>query len=225
MNKGFITLTCNLLFLLLYLWNIRQVSSRKYVKNMCVVSVAIKTKTYKFEKKIDLLIKNKKSFCQKTGFTCYIFESVIIEEDRPIAWQKIHAIEKVLNTSCKEILYVDADTVFLKKFLFPKYNTNIGLVSDKNGINTGVMFIKNTYWSKTFFKNIRKTDQFDFHPWWEQAAIMAQYKNRSIRKHFTLLKSQYNSYEFKQDNLIYHTAGCKFGCLRLWTKALNLSLI
>ena len=122
----------------------------------CVVSVAIQKQGSKFKKKLGLLIKNKKLFCRKSGYTCYIFQNVIIQEDRPLAWQKIHAIEKVLNTSCQHILYVDADTVFMKKFSFPQYNTSIAVVSDSNGPNTGVMFIKNTHWTKSFFDIIKK---------------------------------------------------------------------
>ena len=112
-----------------------------------------------------------------------------------------------------------------EKVLISQYNTSIAVVSDSNGPNTGVMFIKNTHWTKSFFDIIKKTHRFDFHHWWEQKAIHEEYNKAWVRNHFTLLNSRYNSYKYKKDTLIYHTAGCTSHCFSLWSMALNSSSI
>ena len=195
----------------------------------CVVSVVTGPKYKQYAQR---LINNKQNYCTEVGYKCHIFNNTLIAEKRPLAWQKVYAIQAVLhNDRCKRLLWLDADCIIMHPQKLPNTTRNIALTIDYNNINTGVMIIKNTAWSKTFFGRVSSTTRFDFHPWWEQAAIIHFVETEeSVRQNVEYIKqNDVNSYDMKNAPFIYHSAGCaarfhekvRPHCWSLWDDALR----
>ena len=195
-------------------------------RNSCVVSVVIGSKFTSHNKAI---IKNKQNYCRHMGFACYIYSRTLLTERRPLAWQKVHAIDAVLHKKeCSRLIWLDADAIIIHPKNIPHTNRDIALTRDLNGINTGVMIIKNTIWSDAFFHRVASTTIYDYHPWWEQAAITHFIQSETeTRQHIEFLPLRdYNSYDLNDAPFIYHTAGCSSdpgGCTSKWKNALRLA--
>ena len=190
-------------------------------RNTCVVSVITGPKFAQFSKRF---IDNKQQYCAKMGFQCHIFEDSIVTENRPLAWQKVHAIDTVLAMGdCHRLFWLDGDAIIMQPVKLPETTCNIALTKDLNGINTGVMIIKNTEWSDHFFHRVANTTAFDNHPWWEQAAIRHFIETeRQTDKHIEYISQDiYNSYDIHRTPFIYHTAGCGSQCFHKWETAFN----
>lgn len=196
----------------------------KIKNNSCVVSVMIGSKFSQFFHKI---VNNKYKYCQVMNYTCYIFKNIIINESRPLAWQKVHAIDKVMRNGCNTLFWIDGDAIIMDYKEIPKTTKDIALTRDFNGINTGIMVIKNNNWTDNFFHRVANTTTYNFHPWWEQAAIIKYFETELItRQHIEFINQQYyNSYNVIKSKFIYHPAGCSNNCNYNWKKALQLTRV
>ena len=203
-------------------WEEESNTPRETSRNTCVVSVITGPKFAQFSKR---LIDNKQQYCAKMGFQCHIFKDSIVTEYRPLAWQKVHAIDTVLAMgNCHRLLWLDGDAIIMQPVKLPETTCNIALTKDSNGINTGVMIIKNTEWSDHFFHRVANTTAFDYHPWWEQAAIIHFIETEPwlFEKHIEYISQDiYNSYDINRTPFIYHTAGCGSHCFHKWETAFN----
>jgi hypothetical protein len=193
--------------------------------NICVISVIIGPKFQKYKEKI---IKNKRSYCQHMNYTCYLATDVVKQEQRPLAWQKVHTIDIALHTQeCNILLWIDGDAIFMNYQPVPTTSKDITVSKDHNGINTGVMIIKTTSWTDTFFHRVASTSTFDYHNWWEQAAIIHFVnKEPETRKHIEYLpQASINSYDVYNAPFIYHPAGCGKNCMQQWDVAFKQSKV
>ena len=192
---------------------------RRKSNKTCVVSVIAGPKFSNFSKR---LINNKQNYCTQMGFKCHIFNNSLLSDKRPLAWQKVYAIDTVLHMDdCSRLLWLDGDAIVMQPVNLPETTRNIALTKDHNGINTGVMIIKNTEWSDRFFHRVANTTTFNNHPWWEQAAIRHFIQTeRKIEKHIEYIPHEiYNSYNINKTPFIYHTAGCGSNCFDKWKTA------
>lgn len=118
-------------------------------RSTCVVSIVTGPKFGGFS---DQLIRNKQTFCEQVRYECYIYNIPLVAEKRPLAWQKVYAIDAVLHmNNCRRLLWLDGDTIIMHPVQLPDMALDITLTKDSNGINTGVMIIKNTKWAHHFF--------------------------------------------------------------------------
>ncbi len=135
------------------------------------------------------------------------------DKTRPYAWSKVKIILKCLADNYEYVVWIDADThimnfdLKLEDFITRlSENRDILLASDVQMINSGVMFIKNTEWSRKFFQVLWNQTDFLNHPNWEQGAIIHMYNTNIIdtKNHITVLppymQTEFNSYY----NLYYH---------------------
>lgn len=194
---------------------------RRKSNTTCVVSVIAGPKFSTFSKR---LINNKQNYCAQMGFKCHIFNNSLLTDNRPLAWQKVYAIDTVLHMDdCSRLLWLDGDAIVMQPVNLPETTRNIALTKDHNGINTGVMIIKNTEWSDRFFHRVANTTTFNNHPWWEQAAILHFIQTeRKTGKHIEYIPQEiYNSYDINRTPFIYHTVGCGSGsnCFHKWETA------
>lgn len=116
----------------------------------------------------------------------YIFaHKSIINFDKHPAWFKPIAICDELKNNSNYILWLDIDTLILKQdFILEdicKSDKQIYISKDINGINSGVMLIKNSEYMRKFFEEVSNLySSFKDHIWWEQAAIIHLIKNNYI---------------------------------------------
>ncbi len=113
------------------------------------------------------------------------------ECDRPGAWIKIPAIRQALDEDFDYVLWLDADTLFIRhdidirSAISPSADLHMtwhgpdtadwqapsGLAPH---FNAGVMLIRNAAWSREFFKRTWEIGQIGDHGWRDQATILHQ---------------------------------------------------
>lgn len=131
----------------------------------------------------------------------------IVNFDRPAAWFKILAIQSEMNDDCDYILWIDTDTLILnlKQKLedFIQDNKYLYLSEDMNGINSGILLIKNNALMKDFLDKAYELYSIynEKHPLggvWEQAAIwhLVAYNYLNIRNYIKLIPASiFNAYD------------------------------
>lgn len=146
------------------------------------------------------------------------------DKSRPYAWSKVQLILKCLRENKYDyVVWIDADTHImndekcLEDFISSLSNDrDILLAQDYEKINSGVMFIKNSDWSKSFFEQVYNKTEYLHHSNWEQEAIIHMYANNEMdcKEHITALtpdkQTEFNSYYFmyKHGQFLVHLAGC-----------------
>ena len=126
----------------------------------------------KYREIVKYAIKTKILYSQKHNYTFYD-EQNSLDETRPIAWSKIKHILKYLD-DYDYIVWIDADTYIMNdeiklediisNFMNKKH---IMIAQDWKLPNTGVMFCKNSQWTKDFLNHIYKQEEFINHSNWE----------------------------------------------------------
>lgn len=161
-------------------------------------------------------------YCNRHGYDFRDDEDAH-DKTRPYAWSKVKLIQKCLNQNYEYVVWIDADTHIMNpditlESLIDRLSggKDILLASDWDKINSGVMFIKNTEWSKKFFETLYDQTEFLNHPNWEQEGIIHMYNTNMIRSqehimklHFTQ-QTEFNSYYslYKKGQFLIHLAGC-----------------
>jgi len=163
----------------------------------------------------------KEHYCRKHNYDFRTDEDVH-DKTRPYAWSKVPLILKCLQESYEYVVWIDADTHIMNMNLkLEDFITRLSegkdilLTMDSCMINSGVMFIKNTEWSKKFFTTLYEQTDFLHHPNWEQGAIIHMYDTNMIecRDHMTVLPSsrqcEFNSYYniYEHGQFLIHLAG------------------
>lgn len=176
----------------------------------------------KYRETVKYGIKSKLLYCNNHNYTFYD-EKNILDKYRPIAWSKIIHILKYLD-DYDYICWIDADTyimndkIKLEDIIEENMNDkDIMITRDFKLPNTGVMFCKNTQWTKDFLKLVYEQEQFINHGNWEQAAFIDLYENNVFesQKHVNILsvdkQNKFNSYWYSyypETCFILHFAGC-----------------
>jgi len=165
----------------------------------------------------------KVDYCQFQGYDFREDENSY-DPSRPYAWSKVRLISKCLSEEKYDyVVWIDADThimnpnISLESFITSlSEDRDILIASDWDKINSGVMFIKNTEWSKKFFEVLYDQTDFLNHPNWEQEAIIHMYNTNILdsKSHITKLhpsqQTQFNSYYgmYHWGQFLIHLAGC-----------------
>lgn len=164
-----------------------------------------------------------KKYCDKHNYGFHDDEDVYDKKRSP-AWSKILLLSKYMKSEYDYLIWIDADTLIMspnvkiEDIIECHMEGNDILVSqDFKMINTGVIFIKNTEWSRKFINLIYDQEHFIEHPNWEQEAFINLLKNNTSNssKHVKVLElsqqNLINSYHysfFNNDCFILHFPGC-----------------
>lgn len=166
--------------------------------------------------------KTKVLYCEKHAYD-FFDEEDDVDTTRPLAWSKIKIIQRHLP-SYDYIVWIDGDTLIMNDKIkldniitFDTDGKDIMVAQDYTMINTGVIFIKNTEWSRKFLDLIYDQTDFLNHPNWEQGAFI-HLLNQNIsnaKDHIKVLplqeQNKINSYwyTYKFNNcFILHFPGC-----------------
>jgi len=169
------------------------------------------------------IMKNRREYSQRYKYTI-INGNKYIDPSRPAAWSKLLATKAFMN-EFDYIFYIDTDAVImnqnipLQKYVALASDADIILTADAHGLNTGLMLMKSTDWTKKFltlaFDQVQLSDNDsaeDGTPYpfeYEQRAVhylwgtdfwldrgLPTYKDSDeIRKHIAILpQCAFNSY-------------------------------
>ena len=136
-----------------------------------------------FRKSLSRLLDSKKEYCKKNKYECIIGGEEFWDRERPIPWSKIPFLLHVLKNSNEgELIFMsDADVYItnmdlkLETHVVPLLHDGKDLLMtiDSCGhINDGNILIRNTEWSRGFWKRVYEQTDLLYHPWWENAAVI-----------------------------------------------------
>ena len=173
--------------------------------------------------------KSKVLYCERHGYDFFDSDD-FFDRSRSPAWSKIKILEHYLDemdglfSKYDYVWWIDGDTLIMndeikleERISSLTDGKDITMAKDFKLINSGVMIIRNTKWSRNFMRTIYDQIQFLNHSNWEQAAIIDLLeKNISDSKnHIKILElyqqNRINSYWYSyyfHDCFILHFAGC-----------------
>ena len=196
---------------------------RQLTKNMrgarpCVVSMYVGDV---FGTMRDELMENKYAYCKAMNYTCKIYTRAFRQENRPLAWQKLYALEKSFH-ACGLMMWVDGDAVFTSHKPIPTSNKELLFAREGDGVNSGVMVLRNTRWVRDFIDRVSKMREFDESDTWEQAAINYLIRTeKDVSSRVEIVPQRVlNSFDVRDAPFIYHPSG-KPNKLQLWKTALR----
>ena len=152
-----------------------------------------------YQENVQLGVENKRAYCQQHGYD-FIYCEDSLDTSRHPAWSKILLILKAFeNPNYKWVVWLDADTLImnqdipLEDLVDEKYN--LVIAKDFNGINSGVIFMRNCEWSDQFLTQAYTHTEFLSHPCFEQLAISVELEKPEFDQHAKIVPQRlFNSY-------------------------------
>jgi hypothetical protein len=207
-----------LLETLMYSHTFGKVKKKKYKIGICTMALG-----EKYKEIVKYGQESIKKYCDINNYGFHNDEEVY-DKSRSPAWSKILLLSKYLRKEYDYVIWIDADTFIMSPNVKIEdiiechmKGKDILVAQDYIMINTGVIIIKNTEWSRKFINLIYDQEQFIEHPNWEQAGFIDLYKNNTSnsKEHIKVLGLQeqniMNTYQysfFYNDCFILHFAGC-----------------
>ena len=136
-----------------------------------------------FRKSLGKALDSKKEYCKKRGYEYILGDEKFWDREKPIPWSKIPFLLDVLTkTKDGEFIFMsDADVYItnmdfdIEKSIVPLLpeNKDLLMTIDSCGhINDGNILIRNSEWSRDFWKRVYEQTDLLYHPWWENAAVI-----------------------------------------------------
>lgn len=136
-----------------------------------------------FRKNLSKALDSKKKYCEKQDYECIIAGEQFWDRERPIPWSKIPFLLHVLNNSAEdELVFMSDADVYITNMelrleehvapLLPDSKDLLMTIDSCGHINDGNILIRNTQWSRDFWKRVYEQTDLLYHPWWENAAVI-----------------------------------------------------
>jgi len=136
-----------------------------------------------FRKGLEKAFKSKETYAAKHGYTYIQGGEEYWNRAKPIPWSKIPFLLDVLS-KCEEnevIFLSDAD-VFITNMeltmethllpLLPQDKDLLLSIDSCGHLNDGNILVRNTAWSRDFWKRVDAQTELTYHIWWENAAVI-----------------------------------------------------
>jgi hypothetical protein len=179
---------------------------------------------------------NRLAYCRRHGYT-YVPTHETLAPDRPPAWSKVELVRRVLRDrpDVPWVLWLDADALVMRpeveatRFVKEAGAAGADLVigTDRNGINSGVFFLRNCPAAMRFLELVWARTECVFGPWWEQgamAAVMAEHP--SLLRVRVADRRAFNAYPHEADDgsfIVHFTDGFhgpkRVPAMRAWAAA------
>ena len=141
-----------------------------------------------YVKALQPCLDSKEAYAKKHGYTYIQGGEQFWDRYRPIAWSKIGFLLNVLDNvpegsliwqSDADVLITNADLTIEQQLvsLLPPEKDLLMSLDACGHINSGNILIRNTKWSRSFWKRVGELKQFTYHPWWENAAMCCLWEN------------------------------------------------
>jgi hypothetical protein len=168
----------------------------------------------------DVSRSNKEAYCRKHGYR-FVCRTEGFDRARAPSWSKVLFIRAELPRS-EWVFWTDADALVMDSSVpltrFIQDTTDVVLSGDPyNGmINAGHLFVRNTAWSDAFLERVYARVEYLNHPWWENAALIALYReDPEVRRHVVIVPNKlFNAYPYPDGgyatgDFLVHFPGCQ----------------
>jgi len=136
-----------------------------------------------FRKSLVKALDSKRAYCTKQGYECIIGGEEFWDRDRPIPWSKIPFLLHVLSKTEEGglVFMSDADVLITNMDLriedhvlplLPEGKDLLLTIDSCGHINDGNILIRNTAWTRDFWKRVYMQTELTYHVWWENAAVI-----------------------------------------------------
>ena len=157
---------------------------------------------------------SKADYCKKWGID-YIEARIPEDYDRPPAWYKIRLLLDTMKGSGEWLMWCDCDTVIMDEKknaedycdIHESWEIDLQLGRDENGINTGVMFIRDCELMKQLFVLAYSKTEYLNHCWWEQLAIRDAIKEFNHCAAWENCTFNAHPSRYKEGDFLVHFAG------------------
>jgi hypothetical protein len=161
-----------------------------------------------YTKALEPCLKTKQIYASKHGYTYIQGGAEFWDRTRPIAWSKIKFLLDVCSKQPEgELIWQsDADVLItnpsytVEKQMVPELPEGKDMVMTMDAcghINSGNILFRNTAWARDFWKRVGEQTQFNYHIWWENAAMIHLYKTNTEdnqKIHITKKHKLFNAY-------------------------------
>lgn len=140
-------------------------------------------------------VKNKELYCQAHNIELIVSDNPAdFPVDRHPAWRKVRMILENIE-KYDRLIWIDADAVFMNYVEAPDrfFVSHISVAQDTVDINSGVMFIKSSFWCGMFFDHVWR-----FYPeWrhknpWDQQAIIEEHGKQGEESGLVIIPDHIN---------------------------------
>ena len=139
-----------------------------------------------YTESLQMCLQTKHDYAAKHGYKFIQGTETFWDRTKPIAWSKIPFLLNVMAKLPEGaiIWQSDADVLITNQDLRLEDHVIPLLPEDKDmlmtldacgHINSGNILFRNTAWARDFWKRVGSLTQFTYHPWWENAAMLALY--------------------------------------------------
>jgi hypothetical protein len=129
---------------------------RQMSLNICIITLFDK----KYKKMGEWCAKSIQRYAQKYHYNFKY--NIKVESDRPVSWNKILIIQKLLEEGYDFVFFIDADAIFVRfdEDIADEIESDKDLYLVKHGVwegyapNAGVLLIRNSAWSKKMLSEV-----------------------------------------------------------------------
>ena len=136
-----------------------------------------------YRKSLAKALESKRKYAQKHGYTYIQAGEESWDRSRPISWSKVPLLIKTLSGLSEDaLLWIsDADVLItnldlrLEDHVLPLLpaEKDLLLVNDAcNHLNGGNIVMRNTKWTRDYWRRVDARDDCTYHIWWESMAII-----------------------------------------------------
>jgi galactosyl transferase GMA12/MNN10 family len=136
-----------------------------------------------FRKSLSKALDSKKKYCENKGYEYILGDEKFWDRERPIPWSKIPFLLNVLeNSKDGEFIFLSDADVYITNMdfdidksivpLLPLGKDLLMTIDSCGHINDGNILIRNSSWSRDFWKRVSEQTDLLYHPWWENAAVI-----------------------------------------------------
>jgi len=136
-----------------------------------------------YRKTLAPALASKKAYAEKHGYTYILGQEEWWDRDRPTAWSKIPFLLDQLEKSPEGAFFFlsDADVLITNPDIRLEDAVLQDLLDGKDmlitidacgHINSGNILLRNTAWTRDYFKRVYQQTDLLYHIWWENAAMI-----------------------------------------------------